>query len=125
MIDSADGLEVREESRCKGSVWFSVPPLFLGCLEVAAIRPAPRRLGEVRNGWSPQPTLPPKVSDTAAHQAGKGEAESRTKLWFQVFCFLPLRVSRCHCTLGWKDEAVPWGWGERGKAFFKNLSLLQ
>jgi hypothetical protein len=24
---------------------------------------------------------------------------------FQVLCFLPLRVSRLHCTLGWKDEA--------------------
>lgn len=26
-------------------------------------------------------------------------------LWFHVFCFLPLRVGSCCCTLGWKDEA--------------------
>jgi hypothetical protein len=53
MIDPADGLDVRKESRCKGFVWFWVPPLFSGCLKVAAIRPTLRGLGEVRNGRSP------------------------------------------------------------------------
>lgn len=72
-------------------------------------------------------------SDPVAHQDGKGEGEARTKLGFQILCFLPLRVSSC--TPGWKDEVesgtsriLVWlrtsamGAGERGKTFSKDLS---
>lgn len=50
---------------------------------------------------------------------------------FCVFCFFPLRVSRCGCTPGWKDDAElrtgrgiqsVWEWG-RGGHFSEDLSV--